>query len=281
MLQVEEIQETASEANIWLEKGLELIVDYGPKVIGAILIWIIGSWVIRRILKVASKIMDKRNYDETLKGFLNNLLGGILRVLVILSILGTLGVETTSFAAILAAAGLAIGMALQGSLSNFAGGVMLMIFKPFKIGDLIEGQGELGVVKEIQIFTTHLLTPENKLAIIPNGTLSNGNIINYSTEDMLRIDLTIGIGYGENIKQAKDLIMETLLNDPKILKNPAPTVAVGELADSSVNLVVRPYATVADYWDVYFNSLENIKNALDTAGIEIPYPHSVEIQKKG
>ena len=172
-------------------------------------------------------------------------------------------------------------MALQGSLSNFAGGVMLMVFKPFKIGDLIESQGIIGVVKEIQLFTTKLVTPENKLAIIPNGTLSNGNILNFSSEEILRVDLTVGIGYGENIKQAKDLIFETLLSDPKVIKDPAPTVAVGELADSSVNFVVRPFATVENYWDVYFNSLENIKNALDTAGIEIPYPHSVEIHKEG
>lgn len=279
-MQAEELQNTQNEANFWLDKGMEFVSSYGPKVIGAILIWIIGSWTIKKILKVVAKIMTKRNYDDTLQGFLNNLLGGILRVLLILSILGTLGVETTSFAAILAAAGLAIGMALQGSLSNFAGGVMLMIFKPFKIGDLIEGQGVLGVVKEIQIFTTHLLTPENKLAIVPNGTLSNGNIINYSSEDMLRVDLEIGIGYGENIKQAKDVIINVLLSDPKVLKDPAPTVAVGALADSSVNLVVRPFSTVADYWDVYFNTLENVKVALDKEGIEIPYPHSVEIQKQ-
>ena len=182
------------------------------------------------------------------------------------------GVETTSFAAILAAAGLAIGMALQGSLANFAGGVLIMIFKPIKIGDLIEAQGIVGVVKEIEIFTTKLSTPENKEAIIPNGTLSNGNIINYSSQGVLRVDLNIGIGYGDDIKKAKDIMMKVLTEDPKVLKDPAPTVAVSELGDNAVNMVVRPFATVENYWDVYFNTLENCKIALDEAGVSIPYP---------
>tara|TARA_R110002049_G_C9097619_1_gene556757 strand:+ start:99 stop:689 length:591 start_codon:yes stop_codon:yes gene_type:complete len=196
-------------------------------------------------------------------------------------VLGTVGIETTSFAAILAAAGLAIGLALQGSLGNFAGGVLLMIFKPIKIGDLIEAQGELGVVKEIEIFTTKLLTPTNKEVIIPNGALSNGNIVNYSTEGKLRVDLTFGVGYDSDIKQTKDVLMTVLTSNAKILNDPAPTVNVSELADSSVNFAVRPWCTVADYWDVYFETHENVKNALDAAGIEIPYPHAVEIQKKG
>jgi len=187
-------------------------------------------------------------------------------------VLGTVGVETTSFAAILAAAGLAIGMALQGSLANFAGGVLIMIFKPFKIGDLIEGQGIVGVVKEIEIFTTKLSTPDNKEAIIPNGTLSNGNIINFTSQGTLRVDLNIGIGYGDDIKKAKEVIMKTLTDNPKVLKDPAPTVAVSELGDNAINLVVRPFATVTDYWDVYFEALEDSKNALDAAGVSIPYP---------
>lgn len=276
----QEINNVTNQASQWLDKGMNFVYQYGPKIIGAILIWIIGSWIIRRILKVTSKLMNKKNYDESLKGFLSNLLSVILKVLLVLTILGTLGVETTSFAAILAATGLAIGMALQGSLSNFAGGVMLMIFKPFKIGDLIEGQGIIGVVNDIQIFTTKLITPEGKEAIIPNGTLSNGNIINFSTTDNLRVDLVVGVDYNTNIKEAKGVILETLLSDENVMKNPAPTVAVSELADSSINLVVRPHTTVDKYWDVYFNSLENIKTALDNAGIEIPYPHTVEIRKK-
>ncbi|MGB1043280.1 MAG: mechanosensitive ion channel family protein, partial [Tenacibaculum sp.] len=166
-------------------------------------------------------------------------------------------------------------------LSNFAGGALIMIFKPFKIGDLIEAQGVTGVVKEIQIFTTHINTPGNKLAIIPNGALSNGNIINYTAEGKLRVDLTFGVSYDADIKQSKEILMNVLTSNPKVLKDPVPSVNVSELADSSVNFAVRPWVNTADYWDVYFETTENVKLALDKAGIDIPYPHSVEIQKEG
>ncbi|WP_298761500.1 mechanosensitive ion channel domain-containing protein [uncultured Psychroserpens sp.] len=265
----------------WIDKGYELIVDFGPKVLAAIAIWIIGSIIIKSILKGIRKVMEKRAYDESLKKFLLNLLSWTLKIILIVVVLGTLGIETTSFAAILAAAGLAIGLALQGSLANFAGGVLIMIFKPIKIGDLIEAQGELGVVKEIEIFTTKLLSPTNKEIIIPNGALSNGNIVNYSSEGKLRIDLTFGVGYDSDIKQTKEILMSVLTSNPKVLKDPAPSVNVSELADSSVNFAVRPWSSVADYWDVYFETHENAKIALDAAGIEIPYPHAVEIQKQG
>ena len=266
--------------NFDLEKIISYILEYGIPVIKAIAIWIIGSWVIKKIIRQVDNLMEKKAYDKSLRKFLSNLCSWALKILLVVTILGTLGVETTSFAAILASAGLAIGLALQGSLANFAGGVLIMIFKPFKIGDLIEAQGELGVVKEIEIFTTKLNTPENKEVIIPNGILSNGNIINYSTEGKLRVDLTIGVGYDEDIKNAKAVLLKALTDNPKVLKDPAPTVNVSELAESSVNFAVRPWATTADYWDVYFGTLENCKIALDAAGIEIPYPHSVEIEKK-
>jgi small conductance mechanosensitive channel len=262
-----------------LDKGIDFITTYGIQVIGAIAIWIIGSWIIKKIIKAVGNIMSKKDYDESLQKFLLNLVTWILKILLIIAILGKLGVETTSFAAILAAAGLAIGLALQGSLANFAGGVLLMIFKPIKIGDLIEAQGELGVVKEIEIFTTKILTPTNKEVIIPNGALSNGNITNYSTEGKLRVDLTIGVGYDEDIKQTKEVLMQVLTSNSKVLQDPAPSVNVSELADSSVNFAVRPWCTVANYWDVYFGITEEVKIALDKAGIEIPYPHAVEIQK--
>ncbi|WP_299891415.1 mechanosensitive ion channel domain-containing protein [uncultured Lacinutrix sp.] len=264
-----------------ISKGIDFASDYGLKIIGAIIIWIIGSWIIKKITKTAGNLMSKKGYDESLRKFLLNLVGWILKILLILAILAKLGVETTSFAAILAAAGLAIGMALQGSLANFAGGVLLMIFKPIKIGDLIEAQGELGVVKEIEIFTTKIVSPTNKEIIIPNGTLSNGNITNYTTEGKLRVDLTIGVGYDEDIKKTKEVLMNVLTSNPKVLKDPAPSVNVSALAESSIDFAVRPYASVADYWDVYFGTLEQCKEALDAAGIEIPYPHSVEIQKEG
>jgi len=268
------------ETQKWIDSGYNLIVEFGPKLIAAIAIWIIGSWIIKMMLKGVKKVLNNGDYDESLKKFLLNLVNWVLKVILIVVVLGTVGIPTTSFAAILAAAGLAIGLALQGSLANFAGGVLLMIFKPIKIGDLIEAQGELGVVKEIEIFTTKLLTPTNKEVIIPNGALSNGNIVNYSSEGKLRVDLTFGVGYDSDIKQTKDVLMNVLTSNPKILQDPAPSVNVSELADSSVNFAVRPWCTVADYWDVYFETQENVKIALDAAGIEIPYPHGVEIQKE-
>ena len=216
---------------------------------------------------------------KVFKKFLLNLIGWILKILLILTILSQLGIETTSFAAILAAAGLAIGLALQGSLANFAGGVLIMIFKPIKVGDLIEAQGELGVVKEIEIFTTKLVGLSNKEIIIPNGSLSNGTIVNYTTEGTRRVDLVFGVGYDSDIKKTKEVLMNVLTSHPLVLQDPAPSVNVSELADSSINFAVRPYCKTEDYWTVYFDITENTKEALDAAGIEIPYPHLVKIDK--
>ncbi|TYA55159.1 mechanosensitive ion channel family protein [Formosa maritima] len=265
----------------WTTLAIDLATEYGIKILGAIIIWIIGSWVIKKLLKGTSTVMTRRGFDESLQKFLLNLLNWTFKILLILAILSQLGVETTSFAAILAAAGLAVGLALQGSLGNFAGGVLIMIFKPIKIGDLVEAQGEIGVVKEIEIFTTKLVGLSNKEIIIPNGALSNGNIVNYSTEGTRRVDLTIGVGYDSDIKKTKEVLMNVLTSNPKVIADPAPTVNVSELADSSINFAVRPWCKTEDYWAVFFESTENIKEALDAAGIEIPYPHQVEIQKKG
>lgn len=265
--------------NIDTEKWIALATEYGLKIISAIVIWIVGSWLIKKILKAIRKIMTKSNYEESLQKFLINLLSWGLKILLIITLLGTLGVPTTSFAAIIAAAGLAVGLALQGSLGNFAGGVLIMIFKPFKIGDLIEAQGEIGVVKQIEIFTTKLTGLSNKEIIIPNGSLSNGNIANYTTEGTRRVDLVFGVGYDSDIKKTKEVLMHVLTSHPKILKDPAPAVTVIELADSSINFAVRPWCETADYWTVYFDVTEQTKEALDAAGIEIPYPHQVEIRK--
>lgn len=269
------------KAQEWFNYGIELAKEFGPKLITAILIYIIGSWVIKRITGATRKVMSKSKYEESLQRFLLNLISWALKVFLIIIVISRLGVDVTTFAAVIAAAGLAIGLALQGSLSNFAGGVLLMIFRPYKIGDLIEAQGVLGAVKEIEIFTTKLITPENKLAIVPNGAMANGNIINYTAEGKMRVDTTIGIGYGEDIKTAKTVLLDVLTSNPKVLQDPAPSVSVSELADSSVNFAVRPFCRPEDYWDVYFGTLENCKLALDKAGIEIPYPHQVEIQKQG
>ncbi|CAM1356495.1 mechanosensitive ion channel family protein [Tenacibaculum halocynthiae] len=263
----------------YTEKFKELLINYTPKLLTALAILIVGLFAIKLIVKGSKKIMKKQDVDITLQKFLGDLFSWALKALLFVTVISKLGVATTSFAAIIGAAGLAIGLALQGSLSNFAGGALIMIFRPFKVGDLIEAQGIVGVVKEIQIFTTHINTPGNKLAIIPNGSLSNGNIINYTAEGKLRVDLTFGVSYDADIKKTKDVLMNVLTSNPKTLKDPAPTVNVSELADSSVNFAVRPWANTADYWDVYFETTENVKIALDKAGIEIPYPHAVEIQK--
>lgn len=265
----------------WIAKGYELMLEFGPKLLGAILIFIIGSWIIRIILKSVNRIMAKASYDESLKKFLRNLLKWTLKILLFLVVLSVVGIETTSFAAILAAAGLAVGLALQGSLANFAGGALIMIFKPFKIGDLIEAQGEMGVVKEIEIFTTKLTGLSNKEIIIPNGILSNDNIINYTVNGTRRVDLVFGVHYDSDIKQTKDVLLEVITSHSKVLKDPAPSVNVLALADSSVNFAVRPWCKSEDYWDVYFDINEATKIALDKAGIEIPYPHQVEIRKQG
>lgn len=269
------------KAQEWINYGIDLAKEFGPKLLTAIIIYIIGSWVIKRIIKAAKRMMAKSKYDESLQRFLLNMISWTLKIFLILLVISTLGINVTTFAAVIAAAGLAIGLALQGSLSNFAGGVLIMIFKPYKIGDLIEAQGALGVVKEIEIFTTKLVTPDHKLAIVPNGAMANGNIINYTAEGKMRVDTTIGVGYGEDIKTAKEVLLNVLLADDNVLKDPAPSVNVSELADSSVNFAVRPYCKPEHYWDVYFGTLENCKLALDKAGIEIPYPHSVEIHKEG
>ncbi len=266
-------------ADVWLNKGTDFITDYGLKILGAIVIYSIGSWIVKKIVGSAQRVLGRSNYDESLMNFLLNLLTWGLRIFLIILVISKLGVETTSFAAVLGAAGLAVGLALQGSLSNFAGGVLIMIFKPYRIGDLVEAQGVLGTIKMIEIFTTKLITPQNKLAIVPNGAMANGNIINYSAEGKMRVDTTVGIGYGEDIKKAKQVLLEMLIANPKVLKDPAPSVNVEELADSSVNLAVRPYCIPEDYWDVYFATVEGSKLALDKAKIEIPYPRGVQINR--
>ena len=203
---------------------------------------------------------------------MGSLIGWGLKALLFVSVIQMLGVATTSFVAVLGAAGLAVGLALQGTLANFAGGVLILLFKPYKVGDLIEAQGEFGSVKEIQIFTTVLLTPENKTAIVPNGAMANGNIINYSREGRIRVDLTVGISYDSDIRKAREVLLKVMADQPNVMKDPAPLVAVSNLNDSSVDLAVRPHCAPEHYWDVYFTTLEEGKLALDAAAITIPFP---------
>ncbi len=255
-----------------LDKITELTLSYGPKLIGAIIVWIIGSMVVKAITNAFSKTLDKRQTDESLKPFLKSLVSVLLKTLLVVSVLGMLGVEMTSFIAILGAAGLAVGMALSGTLQNFAGGVIILLFKPFKVGDFIDAQGHKGVVKEIQIFNTILTEPDNKTVIIPNGGLSTGSMVNYSTEPQRRVDWTFGIGYGDNINDAKKVLQELIEKDHRILKTPEPFIAVSELADSSVNFAVRTWVKAEDYWGVYFDMNENVYNAFNKAGLNIPFP---------
>lgn len=250
----------------------DAIIDHGLTVLMAIIILIVGLKVIKVVSKIFEKTADKKNMDPSLKGFLSSIISVGLKVMLIVSVAAKVGIPTTSFVAVIGAAGLAVGLALQGTLANFAGGVLILILKPYKVGDLINTQGEFGSVMEIGIFNTILSTPENKTVIIPNGAIMNGNITNVTNQGVLRVDLTIGISYDSDIKKAKDILMNVMQNDPKVLQDPAPFVGVSELADSSVNLAVRPYSTPENYWDVYFGVLENCKVALDEANISIPFP---------
>ena len=269
------------EAEGWIEKGMDYLVENGPNLLWAILIYIVGFWLVKRVVRGLRKVMQKSKYDESLQRFLMNLISWLLKIILIILVVSRLGVDITMFAAIFAAAGLAVGLALQGSLSNFAGGVLIAIFKPYRIGDLVETQDILGVVKDIDIFTTKMVTPQNKLAIVPNGPIANGNIINYTIEGKMRVDIVVGVAYEEDIKKAKEVLLSVLTSNPKVLQDPAPSVNVLELAESSVNFAVRPFCKPEDYWEVYFATQEGCKLALDAAGIEIPYPHAVEILKKG
>ncbi|UCD66765.1 MAG: mechanosensitive ion channel [Deltaproteobacteria bacterium] len=253
-------------------KAIELVMMYAPKVVLAIITLIVGLWLIGMITKVTRKSMEKTKADKTLIPFITNLISWLLKVLLFISVASMVGIATTSFIAVLGAAGLAIGLALQGSLGNFAGGVLILIFKPYNVGDLIEAQGHLGVVKEVQIFNSILLTPDNKRVIIPNGAVSNGSIVNYSAEGILRIDMVIGIAYESDIPKAKEVLHKAMADHELVLKDPEPTVAVSELADSSVNFVVRPWSKVEDYWQVYFDITEAAKLGLEDSGISIPFP---------
>lgn len=257
-----------------LESIYPLAMDWGLKLLLALVTLIVGLWIIKIIMGGVKKAMEKKDVDATLRPFLLSILSIVLKIMLIISVISMVGIEMTSFVAILAAAGLAVGMALSGTLQNFAGGVMIMIFKPFKVGDVISAQGFTGAVSEIQIFNTILKTPDNKTIIIPNGGLSTGAMTNFSTEPRRRVDFTFGIGYSDDIDKAKDVINGLIAADSRILKDPAPFVAVSELADSSVNFVVRVWAESANYWGIFFDMTENVKKAFDSNGISIPFPQT-------
>ncbi len=262
------------------DKAIDWIWNALPNLLLAIFLLIAGLYVIRFINKMVRRFFLKKDYDLALESFLQSFISIALKIVLFVLVITQLGVQTTSLAAILGAAGLAIGLALQGSLANFAGGVLILLFKPFKVGDFISAQGVDGTVKEITIFTTKLTTFGNQLAIVPNGKLSNDNIINYSAQDTRRDKIDVGIGYGSNIKKAKEILLQICADRETILKEPAPEVYVGELADSSVNLTLRFWANNPDFWAAHFYVMEEIKHRFDAAGIEIPFPQRVMHQLK-
>lgn len=263
----------------YAETFIKVLIDYSPKLISAFLILFVGLYAIRILNRLIRKIMVKRELDPTLTKFLADILLWVLRVLLFVTFISKLGIETSSFVAILGAMGLAVGLSLQGSLSNFAGGMLIILFKPFKVGDTIEALGVSGTVSEIQIFVTKLINSNNQTIFVPNGTLSNGTIINYSLQGIRRADLTLSISYDTDIKKAKDLITEVLKNNPKVLKSPEAEVSVKLLTDSSIQLAVRPWANNADFGVVSSDTLESCKLAFDAAGIVIQ-PFVKELSKK-
>ncbi|MDY6903212.1 MAG: mechanosensitive ion channel [Thermodesulfobacteriota bacterium] len=256
----------------YIDKGLELIQVFGVRLVLALLILIAGRWVAAIFQKVVKKIMDRRGVDATISSFVSHITYFLLLAFFVIAALGKLGIQTASFVAVIGAAGLAIGLALQGSLANFAAGFLMIIFRPFKVGDLIEGAGVFGAVERIQIFTTQLKTPDNKTIIIPNAKLTDDNIINWSMKGVRRVDMVFGIGYGDDIDKARQIIADVLATDSRILEDPAPQIAVSNLGDSSVDFVVRPWVRIEDYWGVYFNITELVKKAFDEKGVSIPFP---------
>ncbi|MDH5191975.1 MAG: mechanosensitive ion channel [Gammaproteobacteria bacterium] len=248
------------------------LIPWGIKIATAVAIFVIGRWIAKLILNISERVMRKAKLDEMLIHFIGNILYTLLLAVVVLATLEQLGVKTTSAIAILGAAGLAVGLALQSSLSNFANGVMLIIFRPFKIGDFIEAGGTSGTVEKITIFSTVMRTGDNREIIVPNGQIYGGTIINFSARPTRRIDMVFGIGYNDDIKKARELMMDIIKQDARILSDPEPAISLAELADNSVNLNVRPWVNSGDYWAVRSDLLENIKNAFDANGISIPYP---------
>ncbi|MDO9624622.1 MAG: mechanosensitive ion channel [Pseudomonas sp.] len=256
------------------ESWLPVVLQYSGQLTLAIITLLLGWWLVNTLTHKVSALMDRRNVDRALHSFIGSLASIILKVLLLVSVASMIGVETTSFIAVIGAAGLAIGLALQGSLANFAGGVLIMLFRPFRAGDWIEGQGVSGSVDSIQIFHTTLKTADNKVVIVPNGSLSNGNITNYSREPKRRADINLGIDYSSDIKKARDVLLK-IAEDPRIHRDPAPVVFVTGLGDSAVNLSLRVWVATPDFWPVTFAFTEQAKEQLTEAGIGIPFPQRV------
>ena len=258
--------------DVFLTKMIDLGISVGSKILLAIVVFLVGRWIVRRLNKLLAKILEKRHVEASLSTFVKSLVNITLTLLLIIVVIGVLGIETSSFIALFASAGVAIGMALSGTLQNFAGGVMILLFKPFKVGDTIEAQGQRGTVREIQIFNTILATPDNKIIIIPNGGLSTGLMKNYSREATRRVDWEFGIAYGDDYTKAKAVIARLLDADGRVLKNPAYFIALTSLGESSVNIVVRAWVNAGDYWGVYFDMNEKVYKTFAEENLNIPFP---------
>ena len=253
-------------------QALELAMDYGPKVLAALIIFLVGKWLARLFTNVVRSAMTRAKVDPMLVGFGANIVYVGLFAFVVLAALNQLGVQTTSFIAVVGAAGLAIGLALQGSLSNFAAGVMLVFFRPFKVGDYVEAGGTAGTVEQIMLFTTRMRTPDNKQVFVPNGTIIDGVIVNYSGNSTRRVDMVFGCGYGDDLAKVREVFEQILAQDPRVLQDPPPVVAVNALGESSVDFIVRPWVNSADYWELYWDVHEKVKSRFDEAGLSIPFP---------
>ena len=261
------------------DKVINWFIAYGPGIVSALLVFIVGLIVINWLSRFITKSLHRKNVDVSLQSFLASMVSVGLKVLLLITVAGMLGLQTTSFIAVIGALGLAVGFALQGSLANFAGGVLLLVFKPIKVGDLVESQGQTGVVQEVQIFNTILLTPENKTVILANGAVSNNTIINYSKHGTLRVDIKMAVAPGMAIEKVREVAMKAMESNDKVLKSPAPSVNVMKVGDGMVTLAILPYALQEHYWDVFFGVQEQVKNAFDASGVEAPTPTQIVINK--
>ena len=261
------------DENLW-NQVTELLSSFGISFFIALCILIIGRQAIKIIIKIISSALERSNTEDTVRIFVTNLLNTLLMIVVFIAAINQLGIQTTSIIAVLGAAGLAIGLALQGSLSNFAAGILIVIYRPYKVGDYIQADNHLGTVDDIQIFSTVLRTPDNKIVVVPNGSIMNGSIVNFSHQKERRIDIVIGCSYDDDIDKVKEVLADVLSKDERILKEPKPRIALSELADSSVNFIVRPWVKNSEYLDVLYSLLEEIKKRFDQEGISIPYPQS-------
>ena len=259
------------DENLW-NQLTELLSSFGISFFIALCILIIGRQAIKIIIKIISSALERSNTEDTVRIFVTNLLNTLLMIVVFIAAINQLGIQTTSIIAVLGAAGLAIGLALQGSLSNFAAGILIVIYRPYKVGDYIQADNHLGTVDDIQIFSTVLRTPDNKIVVVPNGSIMNGSIVNFSHQKERRIDIVIGCSYDDDIDKVKEVLADVLSKDERILKEPKPRIALSELADSSVNFIVRPWVKNSEYLDVFYSLLEEIKKRFDQEGISIPYP---------